>query len=349
MTLAPLRSQAEQLATGGEWTALYGLLREEAPESLATDSALAYRFGEALYHTGRMEELASFAEVYERRSRESADPLGTQHALNLAGIAAFELGRIITAQEKFDALMELAEAEGDEEMLARAANNLGAIANLRGRRHEALAYYHLAIPLYQKLGQARGLAQTHHNLGLSYRDLRRLEDAVTSYIQAAALAEGLRYRPLVAMATVGRAEAELLRGDAELAGELAARGLAAARAVPDPVSEAEGLRVQGLAKAEGGGLSAVGEPATRSEGEQRESGEGLRAAMEDLAAALRLARRVGHTLIEAEALRDLGRVAGRLGQTKEARRRLEQAAAGFESLGAIAEARAVREELGSAS
>lgn len=326
MTSPSLRSRADALTAEGNWSALCEVLRVEAPDSLAADPALAYRFGEALYHTGRMDELGSYAEVYEEVASRTADPGGLQRALNLAGIAAFELGRTTRAQDKFDRLMELAEAEGDEEMLARAANNLGAIANLRGRRHEALAYYHLALALYQKLGQARGLAQTHHNLGLSHRDLRQLEDSVASYIQAAALAESLRYRPLQAMAIVGRAEAEWLRGDVELARELVERGIELAREVPDPVSEAEGLRVRGLTRVAG------------SPEEQKE-------AREELAAALRMAREVENALIEAEALRDIGRVEGTLGEREESRRHLEQAVVVFEKLGAVAEARVVQEEL----
>ena len=148
-----LRSKVESLAHAGDWAALYELLRGEGRADLLTDDSTAYRFAESLYHTGRMDELASYAAAYEEEARGAADPDGVMRALNLAGIAAFELGDPGGARSKFDALMELAEASRDQEMLARAANNLGAIANLRGRRHEALAYYHLAIPLYQRLGQ----------------------------------------------------------------------------------------------------------------------------------------------------------------------------------------------------
>lgn len=335
----PLQSRAGKLATDGRWSELYELLRERPAEATASDPALAYRFGEALYHTGRMEELAAYATVCESVTRRGADPVGTMRALNLAGIAAFELGETAKAREKFDALMELAEAERDEEMLARAANNLGAISNLRGRRHEALAYYHLAIPLYQKMGQPKGLAQTHHNLGMSYRDLGRLEDSAAAYGHAVALAGGIGYRPLVAMSTVGRAEAELLRGDLPLARQLVERGLALARAVPDPISEAEALRVRGLVQA--------GESAAVA-AEVREPGAGaagaVEAALADLEGAAELARTTRNALLEAEVERDIGRLELRRGRRDEGRRRLEAAASRLDALGAVAEARALREE-----
>ena len=262
----------------------------------------------------------------EETARGAADPRETMRALNLRGIAAFELGDTDSARAAFDPLMELAEAEGDEEMLARAANNLGAIANLRGRRHEAIAYYSLAIPIYQKLDQARGLAQTHHNLGLSYRDLERPDDAVAAYSRAISLAEGISYPLLVAMSTVGRAEIELRRGDVALSRRLVDRGLALSRGVPDPISEAEALRLRGLAQA-------------------RQAGSADVRARADLEAALGLAGETGNRLLEAEIERDIGRLALERGESSEAEQWLGSSLRGFRTIGAAAEARVVEKEL----
>ncbi|MEE9132244.1 MAG: tetratricopeptide repeat protein [Gemmatimonadota bacterium] len=320
-----LHERAEARVAEGDWPALRELLRGQRRAVLLADPSLAYRYGEALYHTGRMEELAGYAAEYEASARRTTDPGGTMRALNLGGIAAFELGDMRAAREKFDALLELAEAESDEDMLARAANNLGAIANLRGRRHEALAYYYLALPLYQKVDRPRGLAQTHHNLGLSFRDLGNLAESVASYNTAIVLAESISYRPLVAMSTVGRAEAELRRGDVELGRKLADRGLALARETADPISEAEALRVRGLVLAE-----------------QDAEGAGAYA---DLEAGLILAVDTRSALLEAEIERDLGRLEQGRGRRDEALEHLGAALQRFESLGAEAEARALRAEI----
>jgi len=321
-----VRQRTRSLAAEGEWEWLRESLGEIERPSVAADPILAYAFGEALYHTGRMRELAAFAQEYEETARAAADPRETMRALNLRGIAAFELGEMEDSHQSFDTLMELAEAEGDEEMLARAANNLGAIANLRGRRHEAIAYYSLAIPIYQKLNQARGLAQTHHNLGLSYRDLGRPDDSAAAYSRAISLAEGISYPLVVAMSTVGRAEIELQRGDVELSRRLVDRGLTLSRGVPDPISEAEALRVRGLAKA-------------------RQAGSAESRAQADLEAALLLARDTGNRLLEAEINRDMGRLALERGESSEAAQLLESSLRGFHTIGAAAEARVVEKEL----
>jgi tetratricopeptide (TPR) repeat protein len=316
-----LRSKVGSLAEAGDWTALYELLRGEARADLLADRDAAYRFAESLYHTGRMDELASYAAGFEESARGASDPEGVMRALNLAGIAAFELGDTEGARTRFDALMELAEASHDKEMLARASNNLGAIANLKGRRHEALAYYHLAIPLYQRLGQPRGLAQAYHNLGHTYRDMGRPDECIASYTRAIVLAEEIDYKPLIAMSTVGRAEAEVRRGDVALARELAERGLSLARTVRDPISETEALRVRGLVYCAGGDDTT---------------------AIEDLEYARSLARETKSTLLEAEIERDIGTLRLGAGRAKEARANFEAALDLFESLGAAAESRAVR-------
>lgn len=317
------------MVSAGDWRALYERLRDVDRAELLADPSLAYRFGECLYYTGRMLELSSYGAELEIASREASDTYGIMRALNLAGTAAFELGQIDEASEKYHRLQDMAEVEENEDMLSRAANNLGMIANLRGHPEEAIACYRMAIPVYQRLRQMRGLAQTCHNLGLSYRDLGRLDDAVKAFQEAADLAESINHQPLLCMSIVGRAEVQLMASDKELSCELVQRGLQLARDAGDPISEAEALRVRGLAK---------------SDSVESECAE----ALSDFDAAARLARQTGNVLLEAEIDRDVGRAYWKLGRAAAARAKLERAADLFENLGALAAATACRAELASA-
>lgn len=319
--LDTLRERADGLAAELRWRELADLLAPVPVEDLVSRRGLAYRLGEAYYHTGRMEELRAFGSAMESGMRRERDAPGRMRALNLQGIAAFELGRVDEARRAFGALLEVAEAEGDEDMLARAANNLGALANLQGRREEALSLYQLALPLYQRIGQLRGLAQTHQNLGISFRDLRLLRESDAAYREAAEIGRGFGYTPIVAMATVGRAEVAVLRGEPELGRELAERGLALAREAGDPITEGVALRVRGVARA--------ADP---------------REARSDLRAALEIAVRTANALLEAETLRDLGRLERAAGDAAEAARHLRDAADRLAGLGAAGDAAALRTE-----
>lgn len=309
------RERADALAADSRWPDLLGLLEVLAEADRVGDPELAYRYGEALYHTGRMGALAAHGAAFEAAARSSRDVGAILRAINLKGIAAFELGRPEEAREAFEVLMELAEAEGDDDMLARAALNLGALANLQGNSIDALAMYHLALPLFQKLGQTRGLSQTHQSLAMSYRDLHRYEEAEDEYREAMRIGTGFGYAPIVAMAAIGRSEVLVLRGDAHAALGLVEWGLQLSRQLGDPISEGTALRVRGAARA-----------VTDTTPEFRARG--------DFHQALALARSAHNLLLEAETLRDLARIAAAIPEVERARQHYEAAANAFDRLGA---------------
>lgn len=318
-----LRDRVAELAGDNRWREVHDLLADLDRERILRDHLLAYRFGQSLYYTGRIEELSGFADRFETATRDSSAPDALMRALNLAGTTAFELGDIEKARRCFDRLMDFAEAEDDTEMQARAANNLGAVAALSGRIDESLSYYRLAAPLYERMGRPRGLAEMHHNMAIAYRDLGRLDDATESYRKAADLADSVGHISLVVLATVGRAEAELRSGDETLAGELIRRGLADAREIGDPLSEADALRVRGTVRA--------AEPERRAE------------ALEDFRQARSLADSAGNRFLRGEIDRDRARTLLDAGRPDEARDAGRDALDTFRSMGASHEAERVRD------
>lgn len=323
-----LELRSRRLEREGDWSALGDLLGSADPDRVLARRDLSYRMGQALYHTGRMEELADFAASFEEAARSRADAAGVLQALNLAGTAAFELGRTEAARRRYEELQELAEAEGDDEMLGRSAHNLGMVLLLTGRGDEALVSYRMARTLYEKLGLRRPLAQLEHNLGIAHRDRERFRDATEAYRRAVALAEEIDYPFLEAMATVGRAEIELLAGDPRFALRLVERGLETADRVGDPVTTGEALRVRA-------GARAANAP---------EDGE-LDEALSDANRALELARETGNRLLEAETRRDLAELANRTGRRDEARDALGRAVEIFRGIGATAYAEEARRRL----
>jgi tetratricopeptide (TPR) repeat protein len=317
-----IAARTEALATEGQWAEVYDLLAAEETARILANESMAYRFAEALYFTARFWELAQYAAAYEESSRRWSDMLGVMRATNLAGIAAFELGRMNEAQQRFDALMDLGLAEGHDEMQARAANNLGTLSSLRGDQGAALSHYGRCQRLYETLDHVRGVAQTTYNQGLTYSDLGRYEDAVTQFDCAIALSESIDFTPVVAMARTARAELEVRRGDPELGRRFADRAIEQAEEIGDPVSVAEALRVRALAS-------------THTPAE----------ALDDLARAEEAATETGQALLEARIQRDRGRVLLKARCHEPGRRCLEEAAEQFEELGANGEARDIRGEL----
>lgn len=307
-----LRSTVAALQRGGEWIALDTLLGARPDDVRAHPDLIAMR-GEALLRGGRAREardwLSPVIQIIERRG----DRVLHRRALNLLGAAHLELGELVAAHRTFEWLLDLARQDGDDLLVARATNNLGIIANIRGDRERALAMYALAVAAYQRLGHTNGLAESHHNMGISFRQLGALERADEHERRAIDFAREAASIRLEALARLGRAEISLARGDAELAAATATRVADAFGEIPDPIQQAGALRVLGMA---------------------RMAAQSYGAAAGVLSESLRLARQCGSSLDQAETLRALAYLASASGDPVRADVYAHAAMAIFERLGA---------------
>ena len=308
----PLLERARRHATAGEWGDALQILREQG-DAARTHPEWATLRADAELRTGHPREarhwLASALPVIER----SGDRAALRKAINQLGVAEIELGALDAAERVFGRALELARADGDDLLMAHATNNMGAIANIRGRRDEALALYRLAIPAYQRLGNVAGLAQSLHNMAISFRHLGQFTRASDYEQRALAYATECANAPLLALAWLERSELSLHSDDAALAEVGAQRAAAQFGKVPDPIREADALRVVGAARLRLGRVADA------------------RSALER---GLHLARAHGSRLVEGETLRVLAECFVRLGDLETARRELATAIGIFEVLGA---------------
>ncbi|HEX5871761.1 MAG TPA: tetratricopeptide repeat protein, partial [Longimicrobium sp.] len=165
------RDAARELRRRRAWMQLAGagdLLGEEA---LLAEPEVGYAYAAACRHVGRPERALEVALKVEPETRRRGDWRLSGEAVNLIGNILFETGHADQAQARFEELLEHASRWSDEEFSARASNNLGVVSNVRGQRDLALTYYQRALAAYQRLGNRLGIAETHNNLGISYRDL----------------------------------------------------------------------------------------------------------------------------------------------------------------------------------
>jgi tetratricopeptide (TPR) repeat protein len=316
-----LLADGRALAAAGSWRELHMVLRARATE-VATSPALITLYTEALLRTGSPRDARAWLLAHEGTVVLSGDRSAVRRVANLSGAANFELGELDDAAASFERALELARADGDDLLIARATNNLAVIANIRGRHEEALSLYALALPAYQRLGNANGLAESYHNMAITFRDLRQLVRADEHELRAIEFARQATNDHLVAIALVGRAELSFRRGDvafAEVAALRAARDFAA---MSDPAREADALRLCGAARL-----------ALRKFPEAREA----------LDSAVRLAAMHGNALIEAESRRARAELGAATGSWDEALSDAERAAALFARLEARAEHAAMEE------
>lgn len=239
----PVLTSARAAAASGAWGDVRAAL-ERDPVTTAQDGSRAMLLADACLWTGDPQSAARWLETADPLLTRAGDRPALRRVINMQGAAAFALGSLDRAADRFGRALAMAIRDDDALLGARATNNLGLIEALRGNAAEAIAAYQRSIATYQRLGNARGLAESWHNLAISFRtrgELDAAEDAERSAIEFATEATNQR---LIAMAMVGRAEVSLRRGDSAWARAAAVRAAVTFRALPDFLLLSDALRVQ---------------------------------------------------------------------------------------------------------
>jgi tetratricopeptide (TPR) repeat protein len=326
---SPSQSQADRelasvraLTSAGAWEDALAPLGEMVATGVPSGE-LALLYGETLMRTGRERLAREWLEQVEP-TLAVADRAAHRQVFNLIGVACFALGDLDEAASALSEALDLASQNDDLLLLARASNNLGAIANMQGKHETALGHYRLAVPAYQRVGQARGIAEGYHNLAITFRDLGELDEADENERRAIEYATDGEVPRLAAMGRIGRAEIALRRGDARLAEMTARLAAEELERLGDPWHEADAHRVVGVASGTQGHLTD---------------------ALGAFDRALSIARSRGHSLNEADTLRDRALLMLRQGERDWGERDARSAIEIYRRLGAVGECEALEQRL----
>ena len=314
-SLAPLHV-AQELADAGRYVELLTYLGARSQEELEQSPMLTLLCGIAHSRLGRLDLGQQWAMVAQLRARTLRDRTLEVRALNVSGAVALERGGIAEASYFFTRAQEQAMQDNDMATVGRCANNLGIIATMQGDYPRAIGAYTRAIAAYERAHYHRGIAESRHNLGITYREQGQLDHALQAADAAVRDAEWLDDRGFKAQALAGRAEIRLVQDEPELAIREAQEALAIHRGLNDGVLETEDLRILAVAQ----GLA----------GRIRDAEDMLR----DV-----IARATDHNrpLLVATAQRDLAGVLYRTGDRVAATAMARVARATFDRLGATAE------------
>ena len=314
-SLAPLHV-AQELADAGRYGELLTYLSARSQEELEQSPMLTLLCGIAHSRLGRLDLGQQWAMVAQLRARMLGDRTLEVRALNVSGAVALERGGIDEASYFFTRAQEQAMQDNDMATVGRCANNLGVIANMQGDYARAVGAYTRAIAAYEQARYHRGIAESRHNLGITYREQGRLDQALEAADAAVRDAEWLDDRGFKAQALAGRAEIRVAQHEPKLAIREAQEALAIHRELKDGVLESEDLRILAVA------LDLAGRT--------RDAADMLRAV---------IARATEHDrpLLGATAQRDLAGLLHRTGDQAAATVMSQAARATFHRLGAKAE------------
>lgn len=170
---------------------------------LLVEPSLAFWVADAMLRVGKATTGLDIVRDLLVRLEFSTDTHLRLNALNLFGMLLFETGSVQLAESVWLELLEAAVDAEDQNFIARANNNLGIIYTVHGRDAEAIVTYERALAAYQRLGYRRGLAQAHHNLATTFREMRRFTDA------------DAHFRAAIDYATSDGSEDEIARAELE--------------------------------------------------------------------------------------------------------------------------------------
>jgi tetratricopeptide (TPR) repeat protein len=313
--------RARALYDARDYAGLRDAYAHETDAALLGEPELAFMVADSLRRVGEPVRALALARALEPVCRRRGNDRLGRDRWNLEGMLLFEQGDVAGATAAWHALHADAAEAGDDGFAARATQNLGVVQTLAGRMEDALASHSRALAAYTRLGYRRGLAQTHHNLGIIYRDLDFTAEAERHFEHAARHAREDGSMDELARIGHERALIALQRGALDVAEAMATRSHDRFVAFSDPAEQGEALRVLALVALRGGRYQLARERFER---------------------ALSLATAARRPLLEGEVLEGLAAVAAVEGDAESAETLRTRAESAFRGMRAEAWGQGVR-------
>ncbi len=322
LDMAAVIVKARALAGSGHHAAVVELLGARDRSELGESPTLALLYGIAQARLGRHDQGMQWLELALAQARARHEPAVERHALNARGAIALVSGQLTEAADFCTQALMAASRDGDHATTGRASNNLGIISHLRGRHAEAIASWEIAAAASHRAGLQAGVAECHNNLANAYREQGALDKALAIADQAVTMAQTAGDETLFALTLRGRAQVRAARSEPDLARFDLDQVREIRSRLPDPVGEAEDLRVTALV------LVAENQVARAEK------------ALREVIGRAELHRR---PQLLADATRDLALVLRRAGKESEARAAAQEARGIFARIGAEGEIRKLAE------
>jgi tetratricopeptide (TPR) repeat protein len=310
--VATISTRARALYDQRQYAELAELLTPLRDELIEAAPSAAFYLADAWRRLGKQPMALDLVDSLSTASRRSGIPRLELDRLNLEGMLRFETGNIAGAEASWRELLARAGDAVSEDFTARANNNLGIIYTLQVRTPEAVMSYQRAVSAYKSFGSMRGLAQSHQNLGITYRALQLYDEADTHFEESMRFARVGNNEDELARAEQERALLIYLRGrDAGLARVTVRRAIGRFTSLADPLGVSDSMRVLAIIELGEGDVDTA-----------RQHGED----------ALLTAREAGHLLLEAELLEVLAAAARKRADSTRANELEQQATAAFVQL-----------------
>jgi tetratricopeptide (TPR) repeat protein len=238
---------ARELYEARNYTGVVKLLVDTPREMLVARPEQGFMLADAARRVGGVPDVISLIDQVVETARSQGETTVLCNALNLQGVLLLEAGRAHAAERAWCDLVIVATEADSPDFVARASNNLGVAAILSMRLDDAITAFNRSVSAYLRIGYARGLAQSHQNLGIVFRALEHENESLAAFERAMMWA-----RTAECTDDVARAEQELALlllysfKDADSAFTTARQALDRFTELGQPAGRAEALRVIGV-------------------------------------------------------------------------------------------------------
>lgn len=246
LELNELLDRSHFLSSRRDFVALIALLDPLPRSAILEEPELGHYLALALSQTENQEGADRLLNELDAACTYRGNDRLFRRRLNLQAVSFIRKGKLDEAEALLRDVQLASDIDGDAKFLATATMNLGVVADMRCIWDEALAHYHYALVLFQKLGDQASTAGCYHNLGMLHRQRGNISEAEIALERAL---DNYQSRGTVEerIATeVERALIILQQGDPERAEAIAQVALAKSQAIGNPRLTAESLRSLGI-------------------------------------------------------------------------------------------------------
>ncbi|HEY8709514.1 MAG TPA: tetratricopeptide repeat protein, partial [Burkholderiaceae bacterium] len=204
--------QAHLEEARGFYEAALGLAREMGDRRL--EGGLLGNLGGLHHDHGRLDEARRHYDMALALSREVGDRRWEGNARCNLGLLHHEQGRSAQARSQFEAALSMAREVGHVRLECTVLCNLGIVLEAQGEFDDAHAHHEKAVTVAHELGDRRLEGQFRGYLGLLDARLGRFSESRAGLAIGEALLLEASDQLSLALLLCGRAETELLAGDA---------------------------------------------------------------------------------------------------------------------------------------
>ncbi len=243
---------------------------------------------------------------------------------NSIGYNYFGTGDMVKTEEYYDKALEIGQQSDDVQLISDVQNNMGILANIKGKLDDAIVHYRQSRLGYEAIGDDHGLAQVYHNLAMTYVGKRDWELAGEYYQKSMELCVEIRDLYLMSVIYANKAQFALHLHAPYVAKSYCDKAFEVFEKTGNKLGMAEAYKLYGIIYLH-----------MQKWGFARESFQ----------QGLELCEECDNQLTKAEIFYELGALSNKEEETKEALLHMREAVDIYETLGVEKEAQKIKNEM----